>query len=131
MGELSAARQEIQRAEDALLSMPQTSPSLKHCFGDGVYGRQMTLVAGEAFTGAVHLTNHITVLAQGTLLLRTSTSEAEEITAPCMFECPKNQKKMGFAVTECVLINFIGTDLKDVEEIEATVVTDKYIEGCE
>jgi len=129
--ELSAARQEIQKAEDVLLSMPQIVPPIKHHFGDGVYGREMFLNAGDAFTGAVHLTNHINVLAQGTLLLRTSTSEAEEIKAPCVFECPKNTKKMGYAVTDCVLINFIGTHLTDVEEIEATVVTKDYVEGCE
>ena len=129
--ELSAARQEIQKAEDVLLSMPQIDVPIKHHFGDGVYGREMFLNAGEAFTGAVHLTNHLNVLAQGTLLLRTSTSEPEQITAPCVFECPKNTKKMGYAVTDCVLINFIGTELTDVEEIEATVVTKDYVEGCE
>jgi len=131
MGQLSAARAQIQRAEDALLAMPQIDVPLKHHFGDGVYGREMRLNAGEAFTGAIHLTNHINVLAQGTMLIRTSTSEAEEITAPYVFESPKNTKKMGYAVTDCVFINFIGTDLKDIEEIERTVVTDKYSEGLE
>ena len=131
MGELSAARAEIQRAENILLSMPQVEIPLKHYFGDGVYGRQMSLSAGEAFTGAIHLTNHINVLAQGTMLIKTSTSEAEEITAPHVFECPPNTKKMGYAVTDCVFINFIGTDLKDVAEIEKTVVTSEYLEGEE
>ena len=131
MNQLSNARAEIQQAEDVLLSLPQIDVPIKHYFGDGVYGREMFLNAGEAFTGAIHLTNHINVLAQGTLLLRTSTSEAEEITAPCVFECPPNTKKMGYAVTDCVFINFIGTDLKDVDEIERTVVTTEYIKGGE
>ena len=129
MNELSVARVEISKAEASLLTMPQSNPPIRHYFGDGVYGREMKLVAGEAFTGAVHLTNHINVLAQGTLLIRTSTSDAERITAPHVFECPKNTKKMGFAVTDCVLINFIGTDLKDVEEIEKTVVSNEYTGG--
>ena len=129
MNDLSVARIEISKAEAALLTMPQSSPPIRHFFGDGVYGREMTLAAGEAFTGAVHLTDHINVLAQGTLLIRTSTSEPERITAPHVFECSKNTKKMGFAVTDCVLINFIGTDLKDIEEIENTVVSTDYIGG--
>lgn len=130
MGELSAARAEIQQAEDVLLSMPQVDVPIEHFFGDGVYGRQMTLKAGEAFTGAVHLTNHINVLAQGTMLIKTSTSDAEEITSPHVFECSPNTKKMGYAVTDCVLINFIGTDLKDVKEIERTVVSSEYLGGA-
>tara|TARA_R110000851_G_scaffold326445_2_gene495120 strand:- start:4909 stop:5304 length:396 start_codon:yes stop_codon:yes gene_type:complete len=131
MGKLSAARAEIQKAEIALLAMPQIDVPLKHYFGDGVYGREMFLNAGEAFTGAIHLTNHINVLAQGTMLIRTSTSEAEEITSPHVFECSPNTKKMGYAVTDCVFINFIGTDLKDVNEIERAVVSSEYIERSE
>ena len=126
-----SAREEIQRAETMLLSLPQIDVPIKHYFGDGVYGREMFLNAGEAFTGAIHLTNHINVLAQGTMLIRTSTSEAQEITAPHVFESPPNTKKMGYAVTDCVFINFIGTNLKDVEEIERTVVTSEYLEGSE
>jgi len=129
MNQLSAARQEIQDAENVLLSMPQIEPPIKHYFGDGVYGREMFLAAGHAFTGAVHLTNHINVLAQGTMLIKTSTSDAEKIEAPHVFECTPNTKKMGFAVTDCVFINFIGTDLKDVDEIERTVVADDYSDG--
>ena len=129
MNDLSVARIEISKAEAALLALPQSNPPIRHFFGDGVYGREMKLVAGEAFTGAVHLTDHINVLAQGTMLIRTSTSEAERITAPHVFECPKNTKKMGFAVTDCVLINFIGTDLKDIEEIEKAVISTDYIGG--
>ena len=131
MGELSAARAEIKKAENVLLSLPQIDIPLKHFFGDGVYGRAMYLNAGEAFSGAIHLTNHINVLAQGTMLFRTSTSEAEQITAPHIFECPPNTKKIGFAVTDCVFINFIGTDLKDIAEIERTVVTSEYQGECE
>ena len=126
MGAVSNARADIQRAETVLLSMPQIDVPIKHYFGDGVYGRSMFLNAGEAFTGAVHLTNHINVLAQGTMLIKTSTSEAEEITAPHVFECPPNTKKVGIAVTDCVFINFIGTNLKNVEEIERTVVATDY-----
>lgn len=129
MGEISAARAEIESFEKAMLLMPQIEIPLKHYFGDGVYGRSMLLKAGEAFTGAIHLTNHINVLAQGEMLIRTSDSEAERITSPHVFESRSNTKKTGYAVTDCVFINFIGTDLKDVEEIESTVITTEYLEG--
>jgi hypothetical protein len=128
---MKVARVEISKAEASLLALPQINPPIRHFFGDGVYGREMTLRAGEAITGAVHLTNHINVLVQGTMFIRTTLSEAERITAPHVSECPKNTKKVMQAITDCVYINFIGTDLKDVEEIERTVVATDYIERSE
>ena len=110
-----------------LLAKPQVDIPLSHYFADGIYGRAMMLAAGVAFTGRVHKLRHLCILAQGTMVLTSTTSEPEEITAPHIFVAPPNTKRAGYAVTDCVFINVLPTNETDVETIENEFTSLDYV----
>lgn len=78
VGDHGAMREKVQRWEDMLATLPQVFCPTLHHFGPGVYVRQMIVPAGTDAVGAVHKTEHLTVIA-GHCLLTTDEGPREFI----------------------------------------------------
>jgi hypothetical protein len=123
---VAMARTDIAAFESALLELPQVDLPLNHHFSHGIYCREMMVAAGRAFTGAIHKTEHMSLLLHGEMLLNSTTGEAIRIHAPFMMISPPDTKKAGYAVTDCIFMTIHGTHERDLDKIEAEFVTDKY-----
>jgi hypothetical protein len=122
-------RENIAGFENALLSMPQIDIPIQHHFSDGIYGREMFVPAGAAFTGKIHKTEHMSILLSGEMLIKTTTGAAEHIKAPCMFISPADTKKAGLAITDSTFITIHGTHERDINKLESELVSDSYSGG--
>ena len=114
---------------ELLNSNAQVDLPLSHHFADSVYGREMFVPAGVAFTGKIHKTRHISILASGSMMLASTTGGVNRMDSPCIFVSPPNTKKAGFAITDCVFLTVHGTDETDLNKLEAELVSDDYIGG--
>lgn len=99
-------------------------PKVVHHFSDGVCVREMHVTAGTLVVGAIHKTNHITMLIKGSMQLRIG-DESRLIEAPYTFEALAGTRKLGLAYTDCVVSNIMPTTLTNIEDIEA-MFTDKH-----
>jgi hypothetical protein len=107
----------------ALKLLPQLDQQLEHFFIDGVYVRSLKIPKGAGISGKFHTTDHISILAEGTLKVIID-NEPMTITAPYIAVTHKGDRKVGYAVTDCTFINVIRTDLTDLAKIESSVVCD-------
>ena len=57
----SKAREQIEQAEQALLTFPQVVLETWHHFADGLVARTIMIPAGTVLTGAVHKAEHLNV----------------------------------------------------------------------
>jgi hypothetical protein len=128
--EVGLARENILAFEDALLALPQIDLPLQHHFAEGIYGREMFVPAGAAFTGKIHKTEHMSILLAGEMLIKSTSKDAERIVAPYMFISPPNTKKAGVAVTDCIFMTIHGTHERDIDKIESELVSDDYLEDA-
>ena len=80
----AVGRDRIYRLEAALRSMPQVDCPVRNLFADGLYVREMTLPAGTVIVGALHKTEHVTIISKGRVRV-VRPDGMEEFTAPAMF----------------------------------------------
>ena len=92
-------------------------PEVTHHFSDGVCVREMRVPAGSIVVGAMHTSKHLTMMMFGIMEIRIG-NEVKVVQAPSTFEALKGSRKIGFAITDCVVSNVFPTDSKDIEEIE-------------
>lgn len=94
-----------------------------HC--GGVYAREITIPAGTALVGEIHLKDQINVVSQGTI--RVSTEEGVKlIQAPCTFISPAGTKRAGYAVTDTVWTVFHATESSDEATIREEFIAPNY-----
>jgi len=74
-------RARVERLETLVQHLPQVDCPVEHEFYPGVYIRTMTVPVGVVATGAVHKTEHVTLITQGHCLLTTDQG-VKEIRAP-------------------------------------------------
>lgn len=55
-------RERVERLEDVLAQLPQVDCPTRNHFAPGIYAREMLVPAGVTATGAVHKTEHMTIL---------------------------------------------------------------------
>lgn len=55
-------RAQVERLEDAIRQHPQVECPVRNHFAPGVYAREMLVPAGVTATGAVHKTEHMTIV---------------------------------------------------------------------
>lgn len=122
-------RDEIKQLELTMLGMKdlQVDIPIVHHFAHGVYGREMRVPAGVTFTGKIHKTEHLNVLAQGTMVIKSTTGMDELVSAPYIFVAPANTKRAGHTITDCVFLNVHGTHETDLEKIEDEFITKDFL----
>jgi len=114
----SLAKQEISNLCKQLQQMDgQYEPPTKHYFIDGMYCREMFVLAGTIIVGATHKKPCINLLTEGEIVI--SNGEKEVILkAPQTFIGDKGIQKAGLAKTDVVWVNVFRTDATTVEEAE-------------
>ena len=120
---------QILAMEQFMLNHPKGIKELpaEHYHIEGVYVRSLFIPKDMILTGAIHNTEHISILAQGTIKV-TNGTDSFEISAPHIMIDKPGVKRLGYAVTDCTFINVIRTDLTDVDEIENEVTSKDFDE---
>lgn len=88
-----------------MVGVPQVDCPVVHYFAPGMWARQITIPAGVALVGAVHKTDNLAVLSQGTIMLVTN-GQPIELTAPCTVMVKAGQKNAAVAINDAVWTNF-------------------------
>lgn len=101
----AALRTQVERLEAHLLTMPQVECPVRHIFAAGLYAREMTLPAGTVITGAVHRTQHITILSQGRIQVLRPEGPVE-LVAPATFISEPGTKNAVHVIEEAVWTTF-------------------------
>lgn len=102
----AAARAKVYRLESVLLAMPQVNCPVHNMFAAGLYAREMTIPAGTVITGAVHKTQHITVISKGRIRVMSPDGGTVELAAPAMFISEPGVKNAGLALEDTVWTTF-------------------------
>lgn len=98
-------RDKVFRLEAQLLTLPQVDCPVRNVFADGIYAREMTLPAGTVITGAVHKTQHITIISKGRVhVLRPE--GPQEFVAPAMFVSEPGVKNAVHVLEDAVWTTF-------------------------
>lgn len=114
--------------EHALMKMDQAEYQMKHTFANGVYAREMSILAGTALTGAIHRFPCINIVSHGTLICSTDAGTSE-MSAPYSFISDAGVKKAIYAVTDCVFTTVHPWEgEEDLDAIEKHFTVSSYEE---
>jgi quercetin dioxygenase-like cupin family protein len=124
-----AMRDQIQRLEDEMRTMPQIEIPVRHWFADGVYAREITIPAGSVVTGKIHKHEHINIISQGHITVLTENG-MKEIRAPFTMISPPGTKRVGWAHEDTTWTTIHGTHETDLSRLEAQLIAkdhDEYL----
>lgn len=114
-------RDDIQRLEDKMRTMPQVDIPTEHSFGPGFYARTITIPAGATLTGKIHSTEHIFMVISGDITLVTEHGR-KRVQGPYQAVCQPGTKRVGYAHTETVCTNIHITDETDLAALELLLI---------
>ena len=97
-------------------------PQVEHNFSDGVYAKQMRFPAGAMVMGHKHNYSHLSILAQGSVMLRLGDEEAQKYTAPACIEIKAGTHHAIFALEETVWYCVHATDVADPEKVDNVLI---------
>ncbi len=110
-------RERVERLEEAIaLFLPRGDYRIANYFAPGLYAREMTIPAGAFATGAVHKTEHLSVLSAGRVIVITEDAELV-ITAPYTFVAKAGTKRAVFALETTVWTTFHPTNETDLDQL--------------
>lgn len=109
----------VDRAEAAMLELPQADCPVIHHFGPGIYVREVTLPAGVTAIGHAQRTEHLNIMLKGRVLMYREDGSTVELAAPALFVAPPG-RKIGDVIEDVVWLNVYATSETDVEELERT-----------
>jgi hypothetical protein len=93
----------------------------------GMYARELTINAGIALTGKIHLEPHLCIISSGDISIMTDNGMTR-IKAPYTFEASAGIKKLGYAHETTVFTTIHATELTDINELEAALLDDGNID---
>ncbi len=102
---------------------------LKHSFADQIYIRQMNMKKDTLVVGAIHNHLHVWFLLTGSLTIVTETS-SEDFIAPCYVISKPGAKRVIYAHEDSIFVNIHKNpdNIKDIDQLEATIVSKNYKE---
>lgn len=113
---VTSMREKVERLQSVLENHPQVECPVRHYFAPGVYAREMTIPAGVIATGAVHKTEHLSIISIGHCVLTTDDG-VKEIHGPCTFVSKPGAKRALVAVTQTVITTIHPTDETDLDKL--------------
>lgn len=122
-----AMREKVLRLEEAINDQPQVDCPVRHYFAPGLYAREMTIPGGVVAVGAVHKTEHITIISKGRVQLMTEDG-IKEFAAPAIIVSKAGIKRAAYAVEETVITTFHPTDETDPEKLVELLTESKASE---
>lgn len=120
-------REEILRAEAALLTLPQIELKPNHYFAKGLYARELFMPKGSAVTGKIHVKEHLVIILYGDVTVA-SNDGVERYVGPCTFVGKPGSKRALFMHEDTLWTAIHATDETTVEACEATLATNDYNE---
>lgn len=115
-GPLERERLKVEKAERLLETLPQVDCPVTHHFAPGVYMREMFIPAGVMLTGAVHKTEHLTMLVKGRLLL-VNGGGGSEVVAPATLLSLAGIKRAGYAMEDSIVMTIHATNETDPDKL--------------
>lgn len=111
----TSMRAKVERLEAILEQYPQADCPVKHHFAPGVYAREMTIPAGVIATGAVHRTEHLSILVGHCLL--TTDEGVREFRGHHTFVSKPGAKRAITAIETTVMTTIHPTDETDLDRL--------------
>lgn len=116
------SRSQIEHLQRVMSALPQVELPTTHQFADGVYVREMRCSADTTIVGKVHKREHFFVLVSGEMSLTGDGHAPRRLKAPFVCVSAPGVKRVGYAHTDCVVMNIHRTDSRDLDEIEQELV---------
>ena len=119
-------RERVQRLETALECVPQVECPVRHHFAPGVYVREMTVPAGTIATGAVHKTEHLTIVVGHCWL--TTDEGVKELVGWNVVKSAPGIKRAITTVTDTKVTTIHATDETDMDKLVELLTESKASE---
>jgi quercetin dioxygenase-like cupin family protein len=115
------SREQVERLQAEMASMPQAELTTEHQFSSGMYLRKVFRPAGTLIVGKVHKEPHFFLCAKGEIIAWTE-SGMKRLQAGDVVESKPGTKRVTLAVTDAIGITIHRTDKTDLDEIEAELI---------
>lgn len=113
----------IGRLQHESAKLPQVDCPLRHLFAPGIYMREMTIPAGTLVVGAVHKTEHYTIISKGRVLVVTDEGEVELSAGSTILSKPGAQRAaLALEDTLWTTIHHNPTDCQDTSVLVPMLV---------
>lgn len=125
----SVGQEKLENLEREIGKLPQVDCPLKHYFVDGLYVREISIPAGTALVGYIHIQPCITTLSKGKILIADG-DKTVELTAPFTVACPPGSKKAGYALEDVVWSDaYLNLDNEtDLDKLKAKMTASTHEE---
>ena len=97
-------------------------PQIQHHFSDAVYAKQVHIPAGAMIVSHKHNYSHLSLLAQGAVIVETDTGEPQHYRAPTCIEIKAGVHHAVHALTDTVWFCIHHTDCKDPDKIDEVLI---------
>lgn len=108
-------RAQVERLERTIEHLPQVECPVRHHFAPGVYAREMTIPAGVIATGAVHKTEHLSILVGHCML--TTDDGPKEFSGHNTFVSKPGAKRAIVAISDVVMTTIHPTEETDLDKL--------------
>ena len=108
-------RARVERLEAILEQAPQVACQVQHRFAPGVYMREMLVPAGTIATGAVHKTEHLTIVVGHCLL--TTDDGVQEFIGYRSFSSKPGAKRAINAIEDTIVTTIHPTEETDLDRL--------------
>ena len=115
------SREQVERLQAQMVTMPQAELVTEHQFSPGMYMRKLFRPAGTLIVGKVHKEPHFFLCAKGEIIAWTE-SGMKRLQAGDVIESKPGTKRVTLAVTDAIGITIHRTDKTDLDEIEAELI---------
>jgi quercetin dioxygenase-like cupin family protein len=115
------SREQVERLQAEMATMPQAKLTTEHHFSLGMYMRKVFRPAGTLIVGKVHKEPHFFLCAKGEIIAWTE-SGMKRLQAGDVVESKPGTKRVTLAVTDAIGITIHKTDKTDLDEIEAELI---------
>jgi quercetin dioxygenase-like cupin family protein len=114
-------RDQINRLQAEMATMPQAELQTEHFFSPGMYCRRVFRPAGTLIVGKVHKEPHFFLCAMGEIIAWTEKGMLK-LRAGDVVECQPGTKRVTLAVTDAIGITIHKTEKTDLDEIETELI---------
>lgn len=114
-GMLSPMRDRVCRLEAEVRKLPQVDCPVRNIFAPGIYAREMTIPKGVTATGAVHKTEHLSIVVGHCMV--TTDDGVREINGMHTFVSKPGAKRALHAIEKTVFTTIHPTDETDLEKL--------------
>ena len=121
-------RRAIFALEDRLKECEQAPVITRHRFTPGLYIREMVVPADTWLTGAIHKTEHLSIMLTGSMIVTDGLGSSKEIHAPIIEKGLPGIKRIGLTLEEVRWITVHVTDETDADALDEMLTTNDFSE---